>query len=355
MFSGERRWSDLPELVLFTVAKFLTNPSDFSSFSRACSSWRSASKAAEREFLGSQPPWLCTLEYNCMYSMRDGRFYIKYSAEDRECRKKWTVGFFSGHLILADCTLLHQLFLVNPLTGETSHEFPKAPYAFSRAVLITSPSPDGSDDSELILILYNSSSMQYCRSTGDTEWGVYLFPDYGHVRNMSAFEGKVYALTVDGKLATIDFTPHPQLHFLNSQLLPFGRLQGTWLGACGEILLGITCTYRTTPPRAVDGFIVRRFDFSNCNWVRMTNLGRRTVFLDTSWGLVSTKQPKLDMGHVEKTDTIYFTDPMSNSLRWFDVKDGKKMGYIRTPDPPDYHRNNFRWDLSVWIIPSVTN
>lgn len=284
MFSGEeRRWSGLPELVLFTVAKFLTSPPDFSSFGRACSSWRSASKAAEREFLWSQPPWLCTLEYDCMYSVRDDLFYTKHVEEDRDCRKKWTVGFSSGHLVLADCSLLHQLFLVNPLTGKTSHEFPKAPYAFSRAVLIPSPSPAGSVDNEMILVLYNSSSMQYCRSGGYTpQWGVYLFPDHGHVRNLAVFEGKVYALTVDGKLATVDFTPYPQLHFLKSQLFPFGRLQGTWLGECGEILLGITCTYRPTPPRAVDGFIVRRFNFSNCSWVKVRSLGGRTVFLDTS-------------------------------------------------------------------------
>lgn len=293
-----------------------------------------------------------------MYSVRDDRFYTKHVEEDRDCRKKWAVGFSSGHLVLADCTLLHQLFLVNPLTGETSHEFPKAPYAFSRAVLIPSPSPAGSVGNEMILILYNSCSMQYCRSADDTpQWGVYLFPDHGHVRNLGVFEGKVYALTMDGKLATVDFTPHPQLHFLKSQLFPFGRLQGTWLGACGEILLGITCTYRPTSPRAVDGFIVRRFNFSNCSWVKVRSLGGRTVFLDTSWGLASTKQQqpepksKLGGGHVQKADTIYFTDPMSNSLRWFDVKDGKKMGDISEPDP-DTHRNSFRWDLSVWVIPS---
>ncbi|KAK1266059.1 hypothetical protein QJS04_geneDACA019310 [Acorus gramineus] len=278
-------WCDLPDLVLLSILKRLTSLGDFFAFGRVCKGWRLVSEFMKREYMATQPPLLCgSTSHRDFYSWKEEKLYKK---DQPALKGGMILGFSHGFLILLHESDQRFISLVNPVRVEIMANFPLLPeclnsrYVLSHASLMSPPtSPD------CLLLLSDLNFIFLCRP-GDLKWAVYP-RDYGRSVILCEifFKGKVYALNDRGHILIYDPSHPPKFTFLrakNNLLSDSICRSSTRLADCGGELFAIQCFEYSNRRKKVK-FVVHRFDFMTCEWVRLNNLGNNVLFLDSCRG-----------------------------------------------------------------------
>lgn len=281
-------WDDLPVELLATILKGV-NIADYYSFGRVSTNWRNAAVSSKREFVESKGPLVAQISSRarrtCFFYDVSAR--IAYRASIPKFCGRFCAGISCGFLIMRSYAT--DLMLANPLT-EQLVEFPKLTQLSNNHMMMTdscilaytNPQPDFL----AVVLSPTSSSIQFRRSR-DNEWSFFSFAGKPwKIRDIIAFGSRIYALADDSQIGVLSLRSPPTVEFLNLKDKPFFS-PAVKLVASGDDLLAVDF---------VAGRRIRiyRVDIAGSQWVRVHDLGDKSVFLTdlkssricstTSWG-----------------------------------------------------------------------
>ncbi|XP_071679395.1 probable F-box protein At1g44080 [Lolium perenne] len=299
-------WSDLPPELLSLVLKRLPSLADRVRLRAVCHPWRSNSKL---HTLPLPFPWL-TLPDGTFLSIPDGEVHSLTVPDDASCR-----GSIDNWLFIMSsddaCTLM------NPFS-KTTIELPNLVTVWQRMVRyesdpkqllykLVAPSPlDLSVDSIIASLIMDDGNIgTLCISqppvaTYSVRWNTQPLQ---HLKDVAFFDGKLYAVSVFGKLFIVEFCmnlgSNPNIKSViesygseRPECIPRDEtcMYRMYLVECGGRLLMVKRFIRRLGPSSGDnvfgnihtaGFHVLEADLlSNpCQWRRVSNLGGHALFV----------------------------------------------------------------------------
>ncbi|OMP05531.1 hypothetical protein COLO4_08779 [Corchorus olitorius] len=297
-----RPWAELPfvllELILNNVGVI-----EFLMFACVCKPWRDVAIAMKQEFMAAQGPLLFFLSPNarkCCY------FYNMYKKEIYKTSlphlfRNKCIGFTCGYLIFTDPNN-SDIWFVNPFTRhELKFSTPPKPYTHVILTSLVKPVL------EFVAIAYSRLHpfLQFCRSSDANNWIVFEYGDKGNnwrIIDAVVLKGKIYLLTTDGEIGTMDLNPqNPMFKLLDVALAP---VPFTWnptrrynhlLSSKGELYVGEFCGVRV--PMGI-----HRLDFETKKW-------ERVVFEESSFQLVGNIKSSGYRIPAPSTKIYFFKNP----------------------------------------------
>lgn len=285
-------WSDLPQSILELVLKHLILP-DHIRFGSVCCSWRITQKQSLHPPLSQLPFLLLPIDFYRrnikFFSLSEKRIYKIPMPSNFTPKLGHCISSSHGWLLLEDRKKYNLFHLFNPFVekGKNYIQLPKTKIVQYRNCLFFSTP---SDPNGILLVMKSSNSFvlyrlnNQCCSWLDSD-------DYcwerDIVSNIICHEGKLYAMNKDWSLTVVDFLlPHYSIISENLKFAPGNSqppLLSRWCNevcalveSCGEILM-VKLTHCYNLGLSFDVF---RADFTEMEWVKVENLGDRTLFIN---------------------------------------------------------------------------
>ncbi|KAJ3708386.1 hypothetical protein LUZ61_012091 [Rhynchospora tenuis] len=376
--SPTRAWSDIPELILATIAQLLL-PSlhDLYSFASVCRSWRGLLRSLSPHLLPSVPPLLLTPSTSHLLSPINPppalspspllllSFPSTYSR---------FLSFSHGHLLfLPSSSSLPppppplQPFLSDVITG--SHILlPPLPSEFHRvsfyyATLTASPS---SSPSSRFLLFFSKFAFLSCHvSSPDATWTRHRYsPDISFIVHVVSFKGRLFGLNDRARLLEIDISSDQTnavrfLKILRPVHAPhdFDRWHfGPQLvGTSDQLLLvlfvfnnGTNISMLYPERRRVTKIEVYSLDWKSMEWVEVKTLPDCAIFVDCAGkSPILCKKPENWGG---ESGGVYVAGPRFDRWRRFPLDENavvplRPLLFSTIPEP--------RWPSPIWIQPSL--
>ena len=225
-----------------------------------------------------------------------------------------------GWLVLKDYTS-HDCSLLNLVSMEMI-ELPPIEYSTSEYCILWLPP---SDPNSHLLVVYKDFLMLW--RPGDTEFvrKEFLFDvEFNSFSTINVHEGNIYALVAPHRdIVKADFKD-PIVHFkklINGEKPTLGLQEGhvfynSYLVECNDEMLLVYKIYSASflSHGVVSTFEIFRLDYSKDAWIKVKDIGERTIFLSEYQGRSSfVSNPQV------KTNSIYFTQ--HRHLCIFDLDD----------------------------------
>ncbi|KAL0438974.1 UNVERIFIED_CONTAM: hypothetical protein Slati_2380400 [Sesamum latifolium] len=301
-------WPNLPHQLIGMLAREPNLMQNITSFGGVMKSWRSASRQCYSNNGKARLPQLIEItSKKCIEHQKSRRCHtieISFHEEypypywyyKRKC-KKWYPGiYFKGHshgelVVMGENTA--DLYLLEP--ARRCYRYLPAwdpNLAFRKCTLSSSP---GDRNGCNVLVLTGNCSPAFASlrlDKGENAWSIEdctVKEPYAPSQNMQfinaiGFQGKFYALSLQGSLAVIDEDIDSRFRITaigGSRAVPSKvsrQFREYLVESCGEILLVFLISRKSIDH--VEDVEVFRLDIPKLSWVKVENLGDRTLFLE---------------------------------------------------------------------------
>ena len=293
-------WSKLPYDIIHKVAGRLSVIQDFLAFSAVCCSWRSVYLAKEWN-PGPQVPVLMfsdtenssIISFLSLYTNK-----VSNSELPEACgRRCW--GSSSGWLVTTGNDL--EIQLLNPFTHISYKLPPKSSLQISfgdflswydiieRAFVFRNPCTSDANEDLVVMIIYGTlKQLAFCRP-GYCSWRCVKDKTHSEFIDVTCVKDQIFALSFMGSLVLIDID-NITVSAISGQDPPRNVALSLLIGGSERISLvessgDLWMVYQNrggNPWRSYiesTVFLVYNFDFDNKQWVRLSSLGSRTIFV----------------------------------------------------------------------------
>ncbi|XP_057785398.1 F-box protein SKIP23-like isoform X2 [Salvia miltiorrhiza] len=367
-------WSKLPYDIVHKVATHLSVIEDFLAFSAVCCSWRSVYLAKEWN-PGPQVPVL-------MFSNDDNiniRSFLSLNrnkvsnSELPEARGRRCWGSSSGWLVTIGYD--HEIRLLNPFTHVSYNLPPKSSLEISfgdflswydiieRAFVFRNPRTSDANEDLMVMIIYGTmKQLALCRP-GYSSWRCVKDKIHAEFIDVTCVKDQIFALSFMGVLVLIDIDSlavtaisgqDPPRNVALS-LITGGSEQISLVESSGDLWMVYQAQGRNPWRSRVEStaFLVYNFDFDNKQWIRLSNLGSRTIFVGDSSSIVVRATCSLKC----ESNSVYFVASRKENgwpkrmthvnVGVYSVRSGVSVHLCIGPDIPK------RFSFPMWVLPTL--
>ncbi|KAH6779609.1 hypothetical protein C2S52_010846 [Perilla frutescens var. hirtella] len=328
-------WSKLPYDIIHKVSTYLVVIEDFLAFSAVCNSWHSV-YVAKQWHPRPQVPMLMFSDYeNSSFRSFISLYRNKvYNLELPEVHGRRCWGSSLGWLLTIGDDL--KIRLLNPFTRVSVSLPSKSSLQIhfgeildwydiiQKAFIFRNPCTSGRNEEDLVvLIIYGPlKQLALCRP-GYSSWRSIKEANHAGFIDVACLKDQIFALRDMGTLVVVDIESlavvdvngqrHPQ-HVALSLLPQWDWEQLFLVESCGD--LWIVYQYHCNSHRRYHSiesieFLIYSFDFSKKQWIRLSSLGNRAVFVGDHCSVATCASDFLNC----KGDCVYFVGARTEQ-RW---------------------------------------